>query len=293
MRILKFHIPESTTSNPVKMIKLLLGLLTLATVSTAEDALIDGSTVDPVEPSSGSTVDLMTAAKIGHLDSVKAALERGENINQQGQHGADALIMSMKHYEKEVATFLVAKGIGHDVVDDHGRNSLLWAIWRQYVEIAEILIKRGANVNVRNPDDQKTPLIYVSMHPHMKEHHHLIHMLVDHGADVNAIDRNDHTALFLSAMNGHGDCVEALLEHGAHVDHRQKHNGHTSLHAAAENGHSDVVEALLEHGADVTLTATSDGRTALELAKRNGRRKIVRTIQAKISAIEGSKSTKL
>ena len=84
MRILKFHIPESTTSNPVKMIKLLLGLLTLATVSTAEDALIDGSTVDPVEPSSGSTVDLMTAAKIGHLDSVKAALERGENINQQG-----------------------------------------------------------------------------------------------------------------------------------------------------------------------------------------------------------------
>jgi|TARA_B110000208_G_scaffold161918_1_gene197865 ankyrin repeat protein len=241
---------------------------------------LDASENVPV-PGSSAPLSLINAARVGNLPAVKAALDRGEDINQQGQHNVDALIMAMKHYEKDIATYLVKKGIGHVVVDDHGRNSLLWAIWRQYVEIAEILIQRGADVNVRNPDDQKTPLIYVSLHPEMKEHHHLIHMLVDAGADVNAIDKNDHSALFLSSMNGHGDCVEALLEHGAHVDHKQKHNDHTSLHAAAENGHNDVVQALLEHGADTTLVASNDGRTALELAKRNGRRKIVQMIEEK------------
>ena len=235
--------------------------------------------------SSAPNLDLISAARLGRMDAVKAAIERGEDINQRGQHGVDALIMAMKHYEKEIATYLVEKGIGFTVVDDHGRNSLLWAIWRQYINIAEILIKKGADVNVRNPDDQKTPLIYVSMHPHMKDHHHLIHMLVDHGANVNDIDANDHTALFLSAMNGHADCVEALLEHGAFVDHRQPFNGHTSLHAAAENGHTGVVEALLEYGADVTLLTTDTGRTALELATRNGRRKITKLIKEKMESI--------
>jgi len=258
-------------------------LLMLLAFSCAQE--LENGSDDPV-PESSASMDLINAARIGNLPAVKAALERGEDINQQGKHNVDALIMSMKHYEKDIATYLVKKGIGHTVVDDHGRNALLWAIWRQYVEIAEILIQRGADVNVRNPDDQKTPLIYVSLHPEMKEHHHLIHMLVDAGADVNAIDRNDHSALFLSSMNGHGDCVEALLEHGAHVDHKQTHNGHTSLHAAAENGHNDVVEALLEHGADTALVATNDGRTALELATRNGRRKIIKMITAKNKKIE-------
>jgi uncharacterized protein len=181
-------------------------LLMLLAFSCAQE--LENGSDDPV-PESSASMDLINAARIGNLPAVKAALERGEDINQQGKHNVDALIMSMKHYEKDIATYLVKKGIGHTVVDDHGRNALLWAIWRQYVEIAEILIQRGADVNVRNPDDQKTPLIYVSLHPEMKEHHHLIHMLVDAGADVNAIDRNDHSALFLSSMNGHGDCVEA------------------------------------------------------------------------------------
>ena len=263
----------------MKVSCLVLFLLISSTAAVAPDTS-DHAAASPIVQSD-TKLDLINAARLGNMDAVKAALSRGDDINQRGQHGVDALIMAMKHYEKEIATYLVDQGVGFTVVDDHGRNSLLWAIWRQYVDIAEILIKKGADVNVQNPDDGKTPLIYVSMHPHMREHHHLIHMLVDAGADVNVIDKNDHTALFLSAMNGHGDCVEALLEHGAFVDHKQTFNGHTSLHAAAENGHSDVVEALLEHGADVSLVATDNGRTALELAQRNGRRKIVKMIKKK------------
>merc|ERR1719502_1245867 len=159
-------------------------------------------------------------------------------------------------------------------VDDHGRNALLWAIWRQYVPIAEELITRGADVNIENPDDRKTPLNYVTHHPQMKDYHHLVHMLVDAGADVNHIDGNHHSALYLSSMNGHTDCVEALLEHGADVNHIEKQGRYTSLHVAAMNGRTEVAAALLEHGAKWDLPA-ADGYTALDLATRNGRKKIV------------------
>lgn len=234
--------------------------------------------------------DLISAATHGSIKHIDEALAAGADINARGEHQADALIIAMKHYKLEAADHLIKRGISVHNVDDHGRNALLWAIWRKHVKLAEELIEAGADVNIENPDDRKTPLNYVSLHPHMKEHHHLIHMLVDHGANVNHIDAMDHTPLFLSAMNGHTDCVEALLEHGAHVDHMQREDGHTSLHVAAMNGHTEVAKHLLAHGADTSIIGT-DGYSALDLAKRNGRRKIVKAIEAVVAKAGGRGAT--
>ena len=74
----------------------------------------------------------------------------------------------MKHYKLEAADHLLKRGISVKNVDDHGRNSLLWAIWRKHVKLAEELIEAGADVNIENPDDLKTPINYVSAHPHLK-----------------------------------------------------------------------------------------------------------------------------
>ena len=226
---------------------------------------------------------LIQAAVLGSIKLIDEALERGEDINTRGKDGEDAVIAAMKHYKLDAADHLIKRGISVKNVDNHGRNSLLWAIWRKHVKLAEELIEAGADVNIENPDDRKTPLNYVSLHPHLKEHHHLIHMLVDHGANVNHIDAMDHSPLFLSAMNGHVDCVEALLEHGAHVDHRQSLDGHTPLHVASLNGHTEVVKHLLAHGADTSIIG-KDGYTALDLATRNGRRKIVKAIKAAMTS---------
>lgn len=46
-------------------------------------------------------------------------------------------------------------------------------------------------------------------------HDALIKVLVDAGAEINALTDDNRTPLFQAAFKNHKTCVEALLEHGA------------------------------------------------------------------------------
>ena len=43
-------------------------------------------------------------------------------------------------------------------------------------------------------------------------------MLIQNGADVNAVDEFEQTALHIAALEGHVDIVEVLLQNGADVN---------------------------------------------------------------------------
>ena len=73
--------------------------------------------------------------------------------------------------------------------------------------------------------------------------------LLEHGADVNAKDNDDQTALHRSAHNGRTDVVRLLLEHGTDINIKDN-DGRTALHWSAENGHTDTVRVLMENGAN-------------------------------------------
>ena len=62
--------------------------------------------------------------------------------------------------------------------------------------------------------------------------------------------------------------VKLLLEHGAAVDAQDK-NGITALHLAVWTGKMDIVRVLLEHRANVNAHA-SDGEAVLYMAEEAG-----------------------
>ena len=62
--------------------------------------------------------------------------------------------------------------------------------------------------------------------------------------------KEDCTALWVAAANGHFDVVRLLIEQNADVDGRTSRNS-TPLRAAAFDGHLDIVRCLVENGADV------------------------------------------
>ncbi|KAJ7691497.1 ankyrin repeat-containing domain protein, partial [Mycena olivaceomarginata] len=74
------------------------------------------------------------------------------------------------------------------------------------LEIAKFLLKQEPY-----PQHQDSQIISVASY---YGHFQMIQMLVQHGADVNAQDRDYGSALQVASSKGHISIVELLIEHG-------------------------------------------------------------------------------
>ena len=86
-----------------------------------------------------------------------------------------------------------------------------------------------------------------------------------------ATGKDDHgfTPLMHAASEGHAHVLPLLIEAGAEVD-AANDEGETALHIAASCGHEECVRILLRGGADPSLRGGADSLTAAEYAARLG-----------------------
>jgi ankyrin repeat protein len=130
-------------------------------------------------------------------------------------------------------------------------------------EIAALLLAHGVDPN--DPDnvfsEGWTPLHCASNVA--GDNAEIIHMLIVHGADINARTRRDETPLLVaSRFNEHA--MSALLDHDADAN-LQNSQGETPLHQASlwlEWEHHYLAKSLLANGANVNATDQL-GRTPL------------------------------
>ena len=124
---------------------------------------------------------------------------------------------------------------------------LVAALSGKHFEVAELLHRNGADVDVRDRSEN-TPLRQATKVPD------IVRWLLNHGADVNAQGFNGYTPLHSAAGRGHLQAFQMLIEHNADID-IQNTLGMTPLHAAAgsyedHRNHIDIMQVLLDHGAD-------------------------------------------
>jgi ankyrin repeat protein len=104
-----------------------------------------------------------------------------------------------------------------------------------------------------------------------------VQSLLARGADPNALDSLEFTALSNAAATGQVPIVEALLRAGAKLDASTPYGTGTALARAAATGSVPVVKLLLSRGADAQA-ARPDGMTALMYAALNGSVEIVQEL---------------
>jgi len=144
-----------------------------------------------------------------------------------------------------------------------GATALHWALYRDDVEMADVLIRAGANVKAANRDGV-TPLAMAALYGKPA----MILKLLKAGADAKEVGANGQTALMLAARNGNPDAVKVLIEGGASVNARETLRGTTALMWAVEQRHPAAVKALLAGGADVKLRSAGAGLPRNYLAPR-------------------------
>ncbi|KAL8669376.1 MAG: hypothetical protein Q9168_006037 [Polycauliona sp. 1 TL-2023] len=140
------------------------------------------------------------------------------------------------------------------------------------VEIVELLLDRGANINShRFRDNAPLHLAFDSRSP---KRYDLIKLLVDRGINLDAVnDWGNRTALQRAVFEHQDDLAYSMLHHGASTSNRDN-GGNTALHLAIYRDNPRIVLALLQHGADADIQ-DEDGMTAVHVASATGRWRIL------------------
>ena len=133
-----------------------------------------------------------------------------------------------------------------------------------------IICTHGEDVNVKC-GSHGTPLGAASYNGHMD----VVHVLLDHGANVNTIDKKN-TPLSSAYHGGQLEIMQRLLEHGADAD-VWCNSSDLVLHLASRTGRAEVVHLLLRHNADVNARGQFD-RTPLQRASLFGHTNVVRLL---------------
>lgn len=151
---------------------------------------------------------------------IKFAKDRKDVLNAQNNKGLTALMAAAADERQELIRELLCEGADVTLKDNDGDTALLHYLSQVCVPDEELLldlISAGSDVNWQNKDGL-SPLMVASMN-YLQE---AVSVLLDSGADVNAVSEKDQTKTAISFIPvdsflevGAIFCMECLLDKGA------------------------------------------------------------------------------
>ena len=212
--------------------------------------------------------DVFEATTAGDLAKVKAIVEADAQVlKARNSYQQTPLILAIQKRKIEVAEYLLARGADVNVKDSSGSTPLSYAIAGGVSAIAKTLIDRGADIDSPAMWDMK-PLAF-ALEFGRKD---IAGMLCDKGAAVPVEPGPEAYQLFFSACsNGFERLVDLMLEKGFKMADNQYSRG--LPHLAAAGGSAAIVETLVRLGFDMGRK-NEMGWTPLHAAAEKGHTKV-------------------
>jgi ankyrin repeat protein len=235
----------------------------------------------------GGLPALVFAAREGDIESARALLDAGADVNQQTEYGWTPLLTAVNNRNYNLAALLMERGADVNIANKGGWTPLYLATDNRNIEggdypvpkpdmdhlaLIELLLKKGANPNARVRENTLTRTIFTMqwffesgatafVRASQSSDTELMKLLLKYGADPKLVTDLGDTALTACAGIGwvegvtyersakeNLDAVRMLLDLG--LDPNGPNNeGRTPLMGAALKGRSDVVRLLVERGA--------------------------------------------
>ncbi|AKI79829.1 putative ankyrin repeat protein [Acanthamoeba polyphaga mimivirus] len=221
------------------------------------------------------------------LDIIEMLLKKGANINATDVEGHTALnyacISVNNKITIKIIKLLLKYSINVNHIDNDGAHILI-DLCRNYsrysLKIIKLLLEHSANVNVTFGKKKWTPLFFANENLFSSSEKDpercikLIDLLIDYGANVNAVDKYGNNIL-MEDITRNLECPNSitkhLLEKKININH-QNDNGDTVLLLVYERYELEraysIAQFLLEHGSNPNIT-NNDGKSILTILKNN------------------------
>lgn len=181
---------------------------------------------------------LNKAATNGHVAVVRCLLENGACIKLAGQDDS-SLVNQLADWGKvAIVELLLQHGASPNPFKGESFTPLLAACNEGNLANARVLIKYGADVNLRNFDGDET---------------------ADEDGNI------DESPLLAATLSGREMIVKLLLDHGATIVKESPNYG-TAVHTAIRFGDEAILQQFMNHGVDLRAHESETGQRILTLA---------------------------
>ena len=203
--------------------------------------------------------DFLNAVKGGELARMKELLALDPQLAScTDASGVSALMLAAYKRHQEVAAHLLT----------HIHDLSVWeAAAMGEVHVLKVMLQQDPALARTHAVDGYLPLGLAAFFGHAD----CVRLLIEQGADVNAVSRNAmhvrplHSAVTQAPSERALPVVQLLVDAGAEIN-VGKSGGYTPLHLAVNRDEYELAELLLCYGADMNHRA-GDGRSALDVVR--------------------------
>ncbi|MEI0518875.1 ankyrin repeat domain-containing protein [Brachyspira murdochii] len=95
-------------------------------------------------------IELLEASKNNDLETLKALIENGADVNVKDDYNKTALMYASEKGHLEIVKYLLDKGADINAKDNYGKTALMYASEKGHSEVAKFLKSKGAKKYIYN-----------------------------------------------------------------------------------------------------------------------------------------------
>uniref|UniRef100_A0A4W6G3Y0 Euchromatic histone-lysine N-methyltransferase 1a n=1 Tax=Lates calcarifer TaxID=8187 RepID=A0A4W6G3Y0_LATCA len=220
--------------------------------------LVDGKDPNFLMDGQSKRTPLHAAAAEGHQEICHMLVQAGANLDMFDEEQKTPLMVACENNHLDTVMYLLRAGAAISHKDIMGFTCLHLAAKLGHYDIVHHLLSKASKYINCQDEGGWTPITWAIEYKHKE----LVYLLLARGADVNIRDKEENVCLHWAALTGCDDVAQSLLDAQCDLSAVNIH-GDSPLHVAARENHLQCVMLFLSRGADVTQR-NKEGETALD-----------------------------